>query len=396
MDTKRKKRKGFLKSTFFYGLLIASSVFLALIFGELGLRLFSKQLPVELRSQIMTDCPRCGVYHPYIGHLHTPNDSLVISGRTFSAVHNTDTYGFRNVWPWPEKAEIIVLGDSLVFGYGVEDEQAWPAILDRSRPDARVINLGLVGTGPEQYLRVFETFGIQMQPRLLLVGIYPGNDFWDTGLFNQWDKAGIKSNYMIWRNFDRRVQGGFNWRNPISSMKSILRRTSKLYNLLLAARNAYRSKRSSEPMILELADGTRLEIAPRRFASLTGGARPERQEFKLALDALKRLVAMAEENGTHVLMVLQPSKEEIYMSSFGLPAPDPGKSLRAAFDKLDFKYLDLTQAFRNHAEDGEQLFFEADSHPNARGYALIAQEVLAYLEKKANSYGLHSHGQKQH
>jgi hypothetical protein len=65
--------------------------------------------------------------------------------------------------------------------YGVEDSAAWPAILDRALPRLRVINLGLIGAGPQQYLRVYKTFGLQLRPRLLLVGLFVGNDFWDEG-----------------------------------------------------------------------------------------------------------------------------------------------------------------------------------------------------------------------
>jgi hypothetical protein len=44
--------------------------------------------------------------------------------------------------------------------------------------------------------------------------------------------------------------------------------------------------------------------------------------------------------------------------------------------------------FRSRAEKGEVLFFEADGHPNRRGYALIADLVLANLKSHAKQYGL--------
>ena len=40
----------------------------------------------------------------------------------------------------------------VTFGQGVNDEQAWPAILARAFPTSRIINLGLIGAGPQQYL----------------------------------------------------------------------------------------------------------------------------------------------------------------------------------------------------------------------------------------------------
>jgi hypothetical protein len=41
---------------------------------------------------------------------------------------------------------------------------------------------------------------------------------------------------------------------------------------------------------------------------------------------------------------------------------------------------------------GETLFFEVDGHPNAAGYALIADAILDYLKQNATEYGLNLPG----
>jgi hypothetical protein len=48
----------------------------------------------------------------------------------------------------------------------------------------------------------------------------------------------------------------------------------------------------------------------------------------------------------------------------------------------------LGPAFRERAAAGETLFFEVDGHPNARGYAVIAEAVLTYLKAHAQPLGL--------
>ena len=54
----------------------------------------------------------------------------------------TDPYGFRNPSPWPAQANIVVLGDSLAFGFGVDDEHSWVAQLRpaTARPHGRRIS----------------------------------------------------------------------------------------------------------------------------------------------------------------------------------------------------------------------------------------------------------------
>ena len=150
------------------------------------LRVVPGLLPPTLQHRRTTTQNKMGVGHDYIGHLHTPNAALLIPSPDFSQEQHTDAHGFRNTWPWPATADIVTVGDSLTFGYGVDEQNAWPALLDQALPGLQVVNLGLIGTGPEQQVRVYETFGQALQPKLLIVGFFLGNDFWDAGLFERW------------------------------------------------------------------------------------------------------------------------------------------------------------------------------------------------------------------
>jgi len=363
-----------------------SSLVLSLVLAEGLLRLFPSVLSAGLQKELQTVPEDLGVSHPYIGHLHKPNNTGVIWSGDFRAVHHTDNHGFRNAWPWPERAEIVAVGDSLTFGYGVEDDQAWPAILDEALPQMPVVNLGLIGAGTQQYLRVYETFGIPLHPQVLLVGFFAGNDFTDAGLFERWLESGVGGNYMVWRDFGRHTRSSL--RSPIGSIRGLLRTNSYVYNLLRYGRNVYRRWLSSEPKVLRFEDGTQLHLTPTLLMSHTTGAQPDHPEFGLVLRDLQTLHSIAKENGTHVLIVFQPAKEEIYMPFVGEVAPDPGGPLRAALEDLDIPYLDLAESFRQQAAAGERLFFTADGHPNARGYALIAETVLSHLKHNARQYGL--------
>lgn len=351
---------------------ITVGLVVALTLVEGLLRLIPGLLPIEIRPVVQARRSDFGVAHPYIGHLHSPNNSVVQSGRDFSATHNTDGYGFRNSWPWPNQVEIVALGDSVTFGQTVEDNQAWPAILDRLLPQSRVINLGLIGAGVQQYLRVYETFGIKLHPKLLLVGVFIRNDFWDDGLFESWLKSGA-SNYMVWRDFDRQTKVDSN--RPIDGLVQTLRllvRGSHLYNLL-----RYIRRLSFDVKIFQTADGSRLELVPGDFVEKTLGAQPERREFQLALSALRHMHSLASKNGTTMLVLLQPGKEEVYLPLLGQPMTEPSEPLRRELENSGIQYLDLMPAFRQRALAGEKLFQEADGHPNVRGYALIAESVLS-------------------
>jgi lysophospholipase L1-like esterase len=372
--------------------LLASGIFFAMALAEGILRLVPGLLAVELQQIIQLDPDNFGVAHPYIGYLHTPNNTFTIAGRDFQAVNHTDAYGFRNAWPWPEKADIVTVGDSVVFGYGVEDDQAWPALMAKALPHNHLINLALIGAGPQQYLRVYETFGTKLYPKLLLVGFLARNDFWDDYMFDEWLKSGAGANYMVWRDFGRPKSTSLSLEQPISNLiKSLLWRghllasKSRLYKLLIYALKYFKGGGFSKPRIFRASDGTQLQLDLEDFKDQTGIGRPGNRAFDLVVQALQRLDSITQANGTQILVILQPSKEEVYLPLMGETSvdTDPERPLRAMLKKLGIPYLDLLPAFRERAAKGEVLFFETDGHPNSRGHALIAKLIFDNLKNNA-------------
>lgn len=366
-------------------LLIPVSLVLALGAAEGLLRLFPTLLPLELEIKLEDRPETRGLSHPYIGNLPKPNSEVVVRTSEFEIHYPTDAHGFNNPEPWPTKADVVAVGDSLTFGYGAAPDEAWPALLAQELPGISIVNLGLIGAGPQQHLRIYETFGVPLQPRILLVGFFLANDFWDAELFDTWEKSGVGGNYMVWRDFGRKTEpdaGG-----PIAALGEVLRR-SYLYNWARFVREMFRNWRAAEPKNLQLADGSNLKLRPGHLADKTADIEPGNPVFELAVDALERIHTIATRHGTHLIVVLQPGKEATYLSLLDGSDPDPGAPLRAALEARGIDYLDLLPAFREQAAAGARLFFEVDGHPNLEGYQLTAEEVLAYLKSNAEVYGL--------
>jgi GDSL-like Lipase/Acylhydrolase family len=364
-------------------LLIPLSLAIALVAAEGLLRAFPMLLPLELQIALEDSPEARGVSHPYVGNLHTPSGALVVRTSEFELSYPTDAHGFNNADPWPATADIVAVGDSLTFGYGVAPDEAWPALIARKLPNTKVINLGLIGAGPQQHLRIYETFGVPLEPRILLIGFFPANDFWDAEMFDAWLKSGVGGNYMVWRDF-----GGDN-DERIGFLREALR-NSYLYNWARFVREIYRNWRAGEPKDLQLANGSHLKLRPDDLAQKTASIKPGNPVFELAVDALERINGIATSHGTRVIVILQPGKEETYLPLVDGTTTDPGAPLRAALEVRGIEYLNLLPVFREHAKAGANLFFEIDGHPNLKGYRLIAEEVLAHLEGNAERYGLDS------
>jgi lysophospholipase L1-like esterase len=380
-------------------ILLVAAIIVGIALAEGILRLSPGILSVELQQIIAADPDNYGVAHPYIGNLGTPNKTFVLSGKDFRAVNHTDGYGFRNAWPWPENADIVAVGDSVVFGYGVGDDQAWPALVAKALPQNHLINLGLIGAGTQQYLRVYETFGLRLHPKVLLVGFLGRNDFWDDEVFDQWLKSGARVNYMVWRDFGRPRSTSLSLNQPIGNLiislawrGHLLASKLRLYNLLLYVRKKLKSG-PTETKTFQAPGGTHVDLDVEGFIDQTGIGQPGNRAFDLSVQALQRLYSITQANGTHMLVILQPSKEEVYLPLMGETSvdTDPGKALRAKLESLGIPYLDLLPEFRNRAAQGQVLFFETDGHPNARGYALITELVMNHLRNNMKAYSVRDH-----
>lgn len=77
--------------------------------------------------------------------------------------------------PLPADARVVVLGDSLVSGYGLSVERAWPAILSRA-VGWRLDNAGVSGNTSEQGLARLADYLDTESPPAAVIVVLGGND----------------------------------------------------------------------------------------------------------------------------------------------------------------------------------------------------------------------------
>ncbi len=357
--------------------LSAISAVFALIMAEGLLHLFPGVLPIELQVLLSDEPGERGVADARIGNLPEPASTGVIWTQDFKIEHRIDAHGFRNSRPWPDVADIIVIGDSLVFGYGVEADLAWPEVLRNGLPGRNVVNLGLIGAGPQQYRRIYETFGGGLRPRLVIIAMFASNDFWDAEMFELWLASGVGGNYLEWRDFERETAGIKPWR-PLRRLRDVLRREGYVYNLLRFARQLWRDE-SESGHALRFDDEIVMQLRPASVMNRIQNAEPPNAVFDIVLESIQAIHDAAMADGARTLVVLQPSKEKVYLPLIGESAPDASAALRDALAERQIEFLDLTPAFHRRAAAGKPLFFPNDGHPNESGYRLIAHEVSAYI-----------------
>jgi lysophospholipase L1-like esterase len=98
----------------------------------------------------------------------------------------TNELGFRDATPRlaPKRAgefRIVVLGDSFTVSAGVDFSRIYTTLLEQrlkaKHPGVRVINLAVGGYNVVQYAAVLEEVALGVEPDMVLVALYPENDF---------------------------------------------------------------------------------------------------------------------------------------------------------------------------------------------------------------------------
>ncbi len=103
-------------------------------------------------------------------------------------LHVHDANGFRRSEPFPAKDpqqfRVLVVGDSLTYGYGIAAEHSYSAVLETllgERYRVEVLNLGVSGYQSADTLRVLDRFVPRLAPDLVIYGVCL-NDFLPTGV----------------------------------------------------------------------------------------------------------------------------------------------------------------------------------------------------------------------
>ncbi|MEO1017104.1 MAG: hypothetical protein AAFY56_05365 [Pseudomonadota bacterium] len=344
--------------------------------AEATLRLFPSFLSEEAHLRLHwrevagADAPfEHTVADPEIGFLYKPNDTGTISRGDFSFVYHTDKQGFRNPESEEKSTDVVIVGDSMAFGYGVADDETWISRLRKQNPDLRIHNLGMIGAAPQQYVRILKRYGMSLHPKLVILVLFPGNDMEDATRFQDWLDSGQTLPYLEWRSESR-------------SDQDILKQYLNSSYLAVFLRSAIRSLGSElSNRTLTLDGGARVELAPTVYDRQARLAHSKSQPFELVMQSLRRARGLVEASNSELLVVLMPTKEEVYLPTIDEPAPELTTPFRDTLETEGFSVLDLTQPLIDAAKKhGAPLFFPIDGHPNVHGYGVIASIVQPMLE----------------
>lgn len=120
-------------------------------------------------------------HDPELGWFHAPGEKGRFARAEFSHAVSINAMGFRDAERRfdrddPAALRVAVLGDSFVWGHGVEDAEIFTRLIEERLPGVEVWNLGVSGYSTDQELLLFRRVGDLIRPDLVLLMVCR-NDF---------------------------------------------------------------------------------------------------------------------------------------------------------------------------------------------------------------------------
>lgn len=298
-----------------------------------------------------------------LGFKMVPNFSGRHTGPEFDVTVNINSLGLRN----PEigektKDRILILGDSVVWGFGVEDDETFPYLLNEMLYDYEVVNAGVSAYSTKQELDYLKRDGIKLNPDIVILGFYVGNDFIDNLVRKEnssvkqeasWfakTKAKIRENYKTYPFFMDNLK-------KIYIIRSFLVKTGLANNEEYYQYQVYRKEYPPE-----LTEGT-----------------------EITFEYISEINSFCKERNIEFILLLIPSRYQAYDEAWQFlldynhfndnehEKKKPNKLLVNFANGENITYIDLLNDLQDQEE---QFYLENDvAHFNPEGHKFIAKKL---------------------
>lgn len=302
-----------------------------------------------------------------------------------------DGHGFRATTA-PRDARVFALGDSFTFGWGVGDDETWPALLAQ-RLGEPVYNLGVHDSSPlEEVVRLkhlLRTQPEEFRPRQVVWLLFEGNDLEDCRPIVPARDVATGARPAL---FADTVVGLVLQIPGVVQHESVIDRVRR-GELMLGTPPKGRDPhlvdgvRSPHPVHHSERLGWMLWLREQvERARASGGYVARHPHRGCVATAFDEMGALAREYGFGVTVVVAPTAVRVYaphVDDLDAPLADPHliRALLAHAQDAGFPAVNLLDAFAPHAagDARELLYFRDDDHWSPRGHAVVAGIVAERL-----------------
>lgn len=316
-------------------------------------------------------------FDPVLQRVFRPNASgsyYAPDGRKVTI--NTNSLGFRGRREYGVKDSAIYriagLGDSFTNGSGMNDDETYLMVLERTANDMRrsdgrrieTINMGVDTYGTIKERMFLERYGLALQPDLITIGFMP-NDLWDN------------IGYMKLQQEDKLVQAEAK-KDQISPLSPVI---GLIYQL--KARSHFvlwlGKKVMSVPGVYRFAYRNR----PDKFDFTNPENREQIEEaYATVHEELSRIAHLADSICAESALISIPLRYQMVTGLDDIKGDIRylDKLLSASCEELGIEFISLIDTLRSANEEGE-CYFPMDGHLNRRGHQVVGEYLAHWLNK---------------
>jgi len=343
-------------------------VSMAFLAAELFLRFF---LPQDLIRPLEVQLD------PEIIYTLRPNVEAHLKGTSVRMFHlKTNSVGIRErdiPFHKPDHVlRILLLGDSMSMGEGVEPEETYLKQLELLLEAAHIkhvetINAAIRGYGNDQELILFRRIGRRYQPDLVILAFFVYNDMednWEAGLFK------LREGKLIQQSAT--VEMSKKYRNYVVNSKI---QNLPGYTLIMS--------HSHLANWLRIAYGKLLRRSTPRKNKAEKVPLKEQPAFHLTLAILEAWKHDVREIGAKPFLLIIPARSQI-RSLRAMPDADTPRldlALEKFCERGGISFSNLSQSLLKWQGDFESLWL-ADGHLSPEGHVWVARELFDALRSK--------------
>lgn len=303
------------------------------------------------------------VYSPSYGWRLRPDwKGRTRDGRTVAI----NARGFRGPLPASTpgtRQRVLLLGDSITFGTGVDDHETFAAQLAARALGVEPLNLGVSGYGTDQELLLLEGEGLDLRPAAVVLNVCVGNDILDNALPVYLYDGVTPKPYFTAEGEQLRLQDRHvRLHGPALLARRLADHSLAFDALLLLSPGAARSP-------LDHDDGE--HWGPRARQVLERWP----QAVSLSRRLLRRMSETCSTRGVRFLVLLHPNRrafegDDGSVEPFLLPARGASEAPRV---------LDLRSLYAGDGLGWEEFALDKLGHLSPRGHALVARALAREL-----------------
>lgn len=333
-----------------------------------------------------------------------PNSSSGLKRQEFDTRIHVNGLGFRGAEMEldDDALRILIVGDSFTFGWGVEDDETYPARMQVHLDEllgpgrTQVLNAGFAACYyPDTYYLWLKEVGMAFEPDLVVVGFYLGNDVdHERVQEHEWPEVDDDGLPLRIRNVREDIADGqrvartpaLRYRYPLLSESHLFQLLAKVVAGPISPALRQESRRNvQEPTLADLRNAQRRNGNFNEFmyrAEYLVRTRTVVRRVQALFVAMQKLTA---DQDVPLAVVMIPAREQIYPEAFALDRipgeidlEKPQRVFGEFFADRQVPCLDLLPALREPSRR-RLLYFLEDPHFTRAGNEVSARLIGSWL-----------------